>query len=49
MPLNSFNTLDEIISKQIQTFEKDNYIISVCSECADEKYGRVLKNADTTT
>ncbi len=38
MPLNSFNTLDETISQQLQTFEKGEYMISVCGEHLNEKH-----------
>lgn len=32
IPLNSFNVFENIISNRILTFEKDEYIISVCCE-----------------
>lgn len=38
IPLNSFDTLDNKVSKQIQTFEKDGYIISACSEYQNQMY-----------
>lgn len=38
MPLNSFNTLDKTISEKIQSFNKDEYIISICSELLDKSY-----------
>ncbi len=37
IPLNSFDTLDGDISKQILTFEKGEYIISVCNESSNLK------------
>lgn len=37
VPLYSFNVFDNNILKQIQTTEKDGYIISVCSKCVNEK------------
>lgn len=37
MSLNTINVLDDI-SQQMQTFEKDGYIISVCSDSSNSQY-----------
>lgn len=37
-PLKSFDVCDKEVSRKIKTFEKDNYLISVCSEASDWKY-----------
>lgn len=36
--LNSFNVFSNVISKQIKSFEIDDYIVSVCSEYIDKKF-----------
>jgi len=38
MPLKSFDVLDAYISSHIYTIEKDDYIISVCSELPYQQY-----------
>lgn len=38
LPLNSFNSLDEIMVNQIQSYEMGKYIISVCSKCQHKKF-----------
>ena len=38
IPLNSFDILDENISKQIHTYERNDYIISVCSKSPNPNF-----------
>lgn len=38
MPLNSFNVFDRNISEKLKTFKREDYLITICSDCLDKSF-----------
>lgn len=44
MPINSFNVFDRNISEKLKTFKRDDYLITICSDCLDNGFSTIETN-----
>lgn len=44
MPLNSFNVFDRNISEKLKTFKREDYLITICSDCLDNGFSIIEIN-----